>query len=380
MTRRRSCWCGNTTLEPFGPQYGACRVCGTLVSQAGLDDDALRVIDDETDFYGKQYWLRHQQEDLGLPQVGVRVRNDPAERNLHWLRTLLKFRPAPAQILELGCGHGSFVALMRQAGYDARGVEMSPWIVDFARRTFGIPIEVGPVEVLDVPRESLDVIVLMDVLEHLADPLETIGYCLRLLRPDGLLIVQTPSWDESLGHEEMLEKSAPFLHVLQPEEHLYLMSRRSVSAFANRLGVNHLQFEPAIFAHYDMCVVLSRSPLVCHDRASQERALQAAPHGWIVQALLDVYDREFELRARLTDSEHDRSARGEQIEVLTRMVRESEADRAARGEQIDTLTRLVKESEADRAARGEQIVTLTRMVHEANARAEQALQGGRKRS
>jgi hypothetical protein len=73
------------------------------------------------------------------------------------------------------------------------------------------------------------------------------------------------------------------------------------------------------------------------------------------------------LTKMVKESEADRAARGEQIEALTKMVKESEADRAARGEQIEALTKMVKESEADRAARGEQIETLTKMVKESEA-------------
>jgi SAM-dependent methyltransferase len=367
MSRLRSCWCGNAELEPFGPQYGACRACGTLVSQAGLGDEELVVSDDETDFYGKQYWHGHQQDDLGFPDLGARSRKDPTERNLHWLRTLLKYRPAPAATMELGCAHGSFVALMSQSGFDARGVEMSPWVVDYGRRTFGARIDVGPVEALEIAPASLDVIALMDVLEHLPDPVATMRHCLGLLRPDGLLLIQTPCWDEAVGHDAMVASDSPFLEQLKADEHLYLLSRRAVTELFRCLGAGHLQFEPAIFVRYDMFLAVGREPLRTHDREAGERALHAAPNGWMVQALLDLRERETALEARLAECEADRAARGGQVDTLTRMLRESEADRAARGGQIETLTRIFRESEADRAARGGQIETLTRILRESEA-------------
>ena len=154
----------------FGPEYGECRACGTLVYLKDMPPEQLLVRDDETDFYGKKYWLEHQQDAFGYTDIHARARNDLTERNLHWLKTLLKYRLPPAKVLELGCSHGSFVALLRQAGYDAAGVEMSPWVVEFGQKTFGVPISVGPVETLDIAPGSLDVIALMDVLEHLPDP------------------------------------------------------------------------------------------------------------------------------------------------------------------------------------------------------------------
>lgn len=44
-------------LNEFGPDYGFCVECQTLISQSGLDDEALLVKDDETDFYGKNIGL-----------------------------------------------------------------------------------------------------------------------------------------------------------------------------------------------------------------------------------------------------------------------------------------------------------------------------------
>ena len=105
---------------------------------------------------------------------------------MHWLQTLVKFKRPPAETIELGCAHGGFVALMQWAGFTARGLELSPWIVKFAEQTFGIPMLLGPIEDQPIEPASLDVIALMDVLEHLPDPVGTMAHCLRLLKPDGI--------------------------------------------------------------------------------------------------------------------------------------------------------------------------------------------------
>ncbi len=80
-------------------------------------------------------------------------------------------------------------------------VEMSPWVVEFGQKTFGVPISVGPVEDLDIAPGSLDVIALMDVLEHLPDPAATMAHCLKLLKPDGLLLIQTPQFKEEMNYD-----------------------------------------------------------------------------------------------------------------------------------------------------------------------------------
>ena len=99
------CWCGNTRLQEFSPDYRRCVECETLVVRAMRGEEISQVRDDERDFYGKNYYLQHIQEDYGLPDLETRARADLPERCLHWLRTMLKFVPGPdARTLELGCG------------------------------------------------------------------------------------------------------------------------------------------------------------------------------------------------------------------------------------------------------------------------------------
>jgi hypothetical protein len=71
----------------------------------------------------------------------------------------------------------------------------------------------------------------------------------------------------------------------------------------------------------------------------------------------------------LRESEADRTARWQQIQELTALLKQSDTDRAARFEQIKTLDASLRESEADRAARHEQIQTLIRWLKESEAAA-----------
>src|SRR5207247_7140422 len=111
-----------------------------------------------------------------------------------WLDALLRHKLPPAKTLELGCAHGGLVALMQQAGYDSIGVEMSPWVADYARRAFDIPVLCGQVETLTFEPGSFDAVTLLDVLEHLPNPRGSLEACVRLLRPEGVLMIQTPCY------------------------------------------------------------------------------------------------------------------------------------------------------------------------------------------
>lgn len=321
MSSDKLCWCGNNEFAYFSNEYSRCLNCDTLVSIAGLPTEKLLVGNDETDFYGKQYWLNHQNQDLGFPDIYSRARNDLIERNLHWLKTLLKYKLPPAKVLELGCSHGSFVALAKQTGYDSAGMEMSPWVVEFGKKTFDITVHTGPIENTSLAPQSFDVISLMDVLEHLPDPKATMQHCLNLLKEDGILLIQTPQFQEDMVHDDLVAANSRFLEQLKYDEHLFLFTKDSVAQMFRELGAEYIKFEPAIFAVYDMFFVVSRTPVEgISDQAVTEH-LMSSPKGRFVQALLDLYDQNKGLMKQIDVIEADRAARLEQIITLTDMVK-----------------------------------------------------------
>jgi glycosyltransferase involved in cell wall biosynthesis/2-polyprenyl-3-methyl-5-hydroxy-6-metoxy-1,4-benzoquinol methylase len=308
--------------------------------------DRLEVRDDETDFYGKHYF-EHLAATYDLPPIEVRARSDLSQRCIFWLRGLLKYKTPPARVLELGCAHGGFTAMLRWAGFDATGLDLSPSLVEGAHRRFHIPVLAGPVESQAIPPASLDVIVLMDVLEHLGDPLGTIGHCASLLKPDGLFFIQTPQYREGRTLEQMHAGGDAFVQMLLPDQHLYLFSRSSVKLLLRKAGVEYTQFEPAMFAHYDMA--LAASPQAIKNSIPVQEAairLQSSPEGHAVVALMDLDARFQELQLRFAESENDRAARLQNMQQLEQLLAESQADRSARLDNIHRLERNLAEAAA----------------------------------
>ena len=291
VERAVRCWCGNARLEDFSPDYWLCAECQTLVLQAMPGEEISQVRDDEHDFYGKSYYQRHVQEDYGLPDLPTRARADLPERCLFWLKTLLKYVSGPgAHTLELGCGHGGFVAMQRWAGLDAVGLELSPWLVQQACEWFGVPVIEGRLEDQQLAPASWDAVVLMDVLEHLPDPRRTLRAAAGLLRtPESFLLIQTPCYPAGLSYAQLCAQNHPFLQMLRPMEHLYLFSERSVARLCAELGVGQVRFEPAIFGHYDLFAVASAGALAERSLPERTQMLMAAspPARWTL-ALLDL--------------------------------------------------------------------------------------------
>jgi len=90
------------------------------------DAAALRVVDDENDFYGRRYYGELLTDVYQYPSLEDRARADLLERCMFWLDALLRIKLPPARVLELGCAHGGFVAMMRWAGFVSRPATPRP--------------------------------------------------------------------------------------------------------------------------------------------------------------------------------------------------------------------------------------------------------------
>lgn len=105
---------------------------------------------------------------------------------------LLELVPTGGRLLEIGCATGFLLRAARERGFDAVGVEMSEWASGIARDEYGLDVRTGKLEDARLEAESVDVVVLADVIEHLTDPAATVREIRRVLAPGGRLLLLTP--------------------------------------------------------------------------------------------------------------------------------------------------------------------------------------------
>lgn len=104
----------------------------------------------------------------------------------------------PLRLLDVGCGAGGVLATVQSARpVDwAAGIEIVPAAADIAETKFDRVLR-GDVSAMDLEADiapgSLDLILCLDVLEHLVDPWEAVRRLSPLLKPGGRLIVSVPN-------------------------------------------------------------------------------------------------------------------------------------------------------------------------------------------
>ncbi|MEU5262603.1 class I SAM-dependent methyltransferase [Amycolatopsis sp. NPDC021455] len=95
-------------------------------------------------------------------------------------------------VVDVGCGPGHFTAYLASLGVDASGVDLSPGMIDLARRSHpGLRFEVGSMTDLALPDASVAGVLASWSLIHIPDdsvPV-TLKHFRRILRPGGLLMI-----------------------------------------------------------------------------------------------------------------------------------------------------------------------------------------------
>ena len=123
-----------------------------------------------------------------------------------WAQRLAGWLPdSPADVLDLGCGTGSLTLLMAQQGHRPTGIDLSPRMIELATRKlsssgFEVPFMVG--DAGDPPAAAsgpFDVVLARHLVWTLPAPEEALARWLRLLRPNGRLVLVEGRWQTSAG-------------------------------------------------------------------------------------------------------------------------------------------------------------------------------------
>ncbi len=99
-------------------------------------------------------------------------------------------------ILEIGCATGNFLFALKNAGYHVKGIELSAFAVEYAKKNFNINIINKPFDAAllnhEIFEKEFDVVVMGDVLEHFTNPTAAMHLVNTILKPGGVAIIHLP--------------------------------------------------------------------------------------------------------------------------------------------------------------------------------------------
>lgn len=167
------------TRTLVGKRYrlARCLACGQHYT------DPLPAADEIGSFYQGVYHEERRGDDGGEKLYGKRF---AAFRD--WILKFVK----GGRSVDIGTSTGLFPYLLKQAGFDAEGVEYFAESAQWGSAHYGIRIRIGGAEVIAQEPETYDLITMTDVIEHTQNPLLTLKAVSRSLKPGGHMLITFP--------------------------------------------------------------------------------------------------------------------------------------------------------------------------------------------
>ena len=162
-----------------------CSACGLIRLDPQPQPDELRR------YYPENYWF--------APDRSAASRWEEAYRclvlrdHVAFVSRALRRSTARGPVLDIGCGGGLFLGMMRQRGFRVTGLDFSPEAAAIAWHRQQVPAVCGMLENSPLRPRVFACVTMFHVLEHLYDPRVYLIAAHQLLVPDGRLVVQVPN-------------------------------------------------------------------------------------------------------------------------------------------------------------------------------------------
>jgi SAM-dependent methyltransferase len=172
-----------------------------------------------------------------------------------YLSQLDRFGAQKGRLLEIGCGSGFFLEEAQLHGYaDVRGLEPGAAAVARATPNLRDKIRCDILRPGLFPQDTLDVICMFQVFDHLPDPNASLQECFKLLKAGGHVLAL--NHDAGSLSARLLGEGSPIIDI----EHTYLYDRRTMAAIFRKHGFEVLAAGGAV-NHYSLQYLSQLMPL-----------------------------------------------------------------------------------------------------------------------
>jgi 2-polyprenyl-3-methyl-5-hydroxy-6-metoxy-1,4-benzoquinol methylase len=123
----------------------------------------------------------------------VYIAEEPGRRKTfsRHLKALAKLRKEKGKLLDIGSYTGLFLSMAKEDGWETEGIEPSRWAVEQAKKIYNLSIKNSILKPGIFKPNTFDVVTMWDVIEHFANPKQSVEISHTLLKPGGLLAITT---------------------------------------------------------------------------------------------------------------------------------------------------------------------------------------------
>jgi len=144
--------------------------------------------------------------------------------------------PGPKRWLDVGCAFGGLLEAASLAGYEPYGLEISEYAGGYAKQVFPDHIWIGDIETYPLPENFFSVVSLVEVIEHLADPMAALVRIYASLQEGGVALIQTADMD---GLQARIQGAR--YHYYLPG-HLSYFDRHNLAAVLKKVGFSRVKY------------------------------------------------------------------------------------------------------------------------------------------
>jgi len=225
--------CSCTATRPLYPHLGIvrCADCGLVRLRHLPDREEVKRI------YTESYFRSADSGSIGYDDY-VADRKKISKTFHRRLEEIEKWTGHKGSLLDVGCATGFSLAVAREQGWAARGIEISEFACNFAQRHLQVDVQCGTFADAQPEPESFDVITMWDYLEHCVDPLYELQLAHHSLKPGGLLALTTPDIASLPAR-----LSGPRWMGIKDKEHIYYFSPTTVRRLLKDTGFQVVRLE-----------------------------------------------------------------------------------------------------------------------------------------
>ncbi len=241
--------------EPFTFQIYHCTVCCTGFSLPRINDtkelyDTIYTNGPNIPGYHR-YWVYSE----GVKKTKKPLNYLAESENVYWgirqaLRQVVKDKKSTS-ILEVGSGLGYLTYSLNMEGYDSFGLDISDTVVNYATKNYGDYFICGDIfNFVEKKKNTYDVVILTEVIEHINEPLKFLKTLMELIKPKGHILLTSPN--------KSIFSTKAIWATDNPPIHCWWFSEKSILYFGDKLNadVNFINFSKYYKKHFTSLLTL----------------------------------------------------------------------------------------------------------------------------
>jgi 2-polyprenyl-3-methyl-5-hydroxy-6-metoxy-1,4-benzoquinol methylase len=220
-------------IEKYNPNFKVdkCADCGFIFMNPRFNDRFIK------DMYSENYYTGNAEYSYYDERQAFKYSQYVWKKRLKKIRKYVN----DGSFLDIGCAFGGLLKTASEF-FTPFGIELSEYSGGHVKSLFGNNIHIGSLADHHFKSDFFSVITMIELFEHINDPAEAVSECFRLLKNNGLLVIQTANMN-ALQAKLLKDRYAYFM-----PGHVSYFSKNNLVGLLKRTGFKKIKvFYPVEF-------------------------------------------------------------------------------------------------------------------------------------